>query len=137
MQLTANIRNKSKQWSERLRVRVGDVVSANGIFYSNTSGINSTLDNTENWFPISSGVITPPIFKTSGNIVGSDPEFSISLATDGVPDFPKNIVVYLDIDGTGYFKLVSPVDYNATTKLLGGMNDPANFPNQVIRIEVS
>ena len=140
MQLTTKLRNKSTPHSLLLRPRVGDVVLSDGAYYQNTSGINSVVTEATNWFKIfsapSSSTPTIIIDKVAGNIVGNDPDFSISLAGDNVPAFPASISVYVDLNGTANYILQSPTIYNPVTKALSGMNSPTDFPNQKIRIAV-
>lgn len=139
MQLTAKLKNKSVPWAAILKPRVLDVVDSDGNYYVNITGYNGTVTDTNIWFPIG-GSAGRPLVKTASDISGSDPFYTISLASDGLPAFPqliKNITMFIDLAGDGAdVEFISPVQYNATTKTIKGMNSPTDFPNQIIKIFV-
>jgi len=134
MQLTAKLRNKSTQWTDKLKPRVGTVVLNNGSYYFNITGVNSPVSDTANWFKIQSGISYVEVNKTAANITGTDPNFSISLLSDGLPSYPAAFAVYVDINNTGNYELLSPVIYNPVTKVLSGLSSPNDFPDQKIKI---
>ncbi|MFN0254498.1 hypothetical protein [Pedobacter ureilyticus] len=136
MQLSPKIKNKSLIWSLLLKVRVGTVVNAGGNYYFNTSGKNSAVTDTNNWFQIFSnpGSVTIELNKTAANITGNDPDYGISIANDNAPVFPTILKLYVDILGNGSYQLVDPVIYDPATKMISGLSSPADFPNQKIKI---
>lgn len=136
MQLSPKIKNKSLIWSLLLKVRVGTVVNAGGNYYFNTSGKNSAVTDTNNWFQIFSnpGPVTTEVNKTAANITGTDPDYGISIADDDAPPFPTILKLYVDILGNGNYQLVDPVIYDPAMKMISGLSSPADFPNQKIKI---
>lgn len=138
MQLNPKIKNKSLIWSLLLKVRVGTVVNAGGNYYFNTSGINSPVTDTANWFQIFSNVggggSTSELNKTAADISGTDPDFGLSLAADGLPAFPSILKVYVDILGDDNYLPLDPVIYNPKTKRLSGLSSPVDFASQKIKI---
>lgn len=136
MQLTSKLKNKSTVWAASLRPRVGDVISSGGVYYCNITGYNGAVSNTLIWFPIgaTSGGTELPITKTSTDITGADPFFSLNLSATSIPALPANMLVYVDLNGDGNPQILAPLQYNAGTKILNGMSDPAGFPSQIIKI---
>jgi len=134
MQITGKIRNKSTAHSLLLKPKVGDVVSFEGRYYSNISGRNSAVSDSSNWFPLSAGSDPVIVDKTALNITGTDPDFSISLLNDGIPAFPASLSVYIDLEGDDNYLKVDPVIYDPLTKVLSGMNSPADFADQKIKV---
>lgn len=138
MQLNPKIKNQSLIWSLLLKVRVGTVVNAGGNYYYNTSGKNSAVTDATNWFQIfsnSSGGFTPTeINKTAADISGTDPDFGLSIAENGVPEFPTILKLYVDIDGDDNFKPIDPVVFDPATKVISGLSSPTDFPEQKLKI---
>jgi hypothetical protein len=141
MQPTIRIRNKYTQWSPLLRPRVMDVVVDSGTYYSNLTGYNSVLADTEVWLAFSksasASVIT--IDKNSGDIQGADPAFYIDLSDEITEAYPASMKVYVNIDTTvlaNQFIELTPTAYYPGTKQLFGFSDPVAFPNQAIKIFV-
>lgn len=140
MQLTAKLKNKATVWSALLKVRVLDMVVSSGVYYQNISGINGTLTDPAHWYqwPTSGGGSDPlEINKNAGSISGTDPDFQVDLSADGLPSFPASIRVYISLTGLDAdYTTVDAPDYNPVTGILHGMNDPAAFPAQKIKIMV-
>lgn len=137
MQLTAKLKNKSTSWSALLKARVLDVVTNAGTYYQNVSGINGNLTDTTHWFPIfSTPAIATEYDRLATDITGTDPDFVINLSSSGMPAFPASIRVYVDLNNTNDYQPLEPVNYVPGTGILHGMNDPAAYPNQRIRIMV-
>ena len=133
MQIITKLKNKSTQHSLLLKPRVGDVVFNDGAYYSNISGINSSLGDINNWILIfQATAISRKITLNSSNIIGVDPDFKVDLSAEDIPNFPTAYSVYIDIDGTNSYLPLSPANYNPTTKILSGLNNPIVFPNQII-----
>lgn len=99
--------------------------------------LDTMLQNLGGGVPASISAEIPQITLTSANITGNDPFFNISLARFNIPLFFDSMTVFVDRDGDGNERILSPVDYNSTTKVLAGMSSPVDFPNQVIKINVS
>jgi hypothetical protein len=138
MQLTAKIKNKSTAHSLLLKPRVGDVVLSAGVYYQNTSGVNSAVSDTNNWIKIfdtnGGGAVPLVVDKTSADVTGTSPNFVIDLSADGLPAFPASIKVYIDLNNDGNYLPADPVNYNPITKALASMNSPVDFPDQKIKI---
>lgn len=137
MQLSPKLKNKSVPHSMALKPRVGNVVSNNGSYYQNTSGINSELSNINNWFCIFKAVVPLEINKLATDVEGVNPDFYIDISSLDIPEFPSFVSVYLDINGDAEYKLISPINYNPVTKRLHGLSSPADFPNQKIKILIN
>lgn len=137
MQLTAKLKSKSTVWAASLKPRVLDVVLYSGAYYVNVTGINGAITDSTHWFPLGGGsdVSALVIDKTAADITGSDPNFKIDLSADGMPDFPASLAVYVDLPGDGSWLPVED-NYNPVSKLLQGMADPAEYPDQLIKIVV-
>lgn len=135
MQPIAKLKNKSTSWSAQLRPRVMDVVLFNGSYYQNTSGMNASPTDTNHWFPLPTTLTLVDIFKSATDVEGEDPDFTIDLSSDGMPDFPVSMKVYVKIDNSSPFAEVSPVIYDQDAKVLHSMNNPADFPEMMIRIK--
>lgn len=138
MQPIAKLKSKSIPFSLLLKPRVGTIVNAGGNYYYNSYGKNGPITDANLWFKLfGADVIKPPLEKTAADIIGTDPDFKIDLSTDGLPDFPASLKVYIDVIGdeeTPDYQAIDPVIYNASTKILSGMNSPEDFPNQKIKI---
>lgn len=139
MQVAVKLRNKNTVWSSLLKPRVGDTVTSGSASYANVSGYNGPISDTTVWIPISSsgGSSATEIDKTAVDITGSDPFFSIDLSADVVSAFPSSFSVYKDPAGDDNWASVSPVDYDPVNKILRGMDNPADFPDEKIKILVN
>lgn len=135
MELTASLRSKATNWSTVLRPRVGDVVLNSDVYYSNITGYNGDTTNINIWFPIGAATTAAlvPITKTAADIGGADPFYSLDLTGTTIPALPASFLVWVDLNGTGAFKTVTP-DYESDSKMLRGMNSPTDFPAQIIKI---
>lgn len=138
MQIAVKLRNKNTIWSDLLKPRVGDTVISGGVFYANVSGYNSSISDVQVWIPIGNqGSSSTEIDKTAADITGSEPFFSIDLSADVVFTFPSSFSVYKDPAGDDSWVSVSPIDYDPVNKILRGMDNPADFPDEKIKILVS
>jgi hypothetical protein len=78
-----------------------------------------------------------PLTKAASDIIGTDGDYKISLNAANIPALPRTLMVYVSLDGSSNYSLVQPVAWNSTTKTIGGMNSPIDFPNQIIKIIIS
>jgi hypothetical protein len=139
MQIAPRVKNKNTIWSATLKPRVTDTVISGGLYYVNIAGYNSDLTDTNAWLPAGSTGQSSAleINKTSADITGSDPFFSIDLSAEAIAAFPSGLAVYKDVNGDDNWINVSPVDYDPVGKILRGMDNPADFPDEKIKILVS
>jgi hypothetical protein len=134
MILTAKLKNKAAPWSLLLKPRVTDVVQSGVDYYINTTGINSALTDTTNWFKISNNSNALALTKTVTDIAASGSDYQIDLSGDGLPDLPASIRGYVDLAGTNAFIPLNTDNYNPTTKILSGLNSPTDYPAQIIKL---
>lgn len=139
MNITAKIISKSTPYSTLLKPRVGKVVNQDGIYYANTSGVNSELSDGNHWIkiftPSAGGSVI--IDKTAADIQAAGSDFYIDLSGESIPQFPASLSVYVNINGDGNYQVLNPVSYNPVTKTLAGMNSPSDFPTQTLKIVVT
>lgn len=139
MQISAKLKSKSTVWNAVLRPRVLDTVFYNSSYYANISGNNAIPTNTTHWMKIYSGSEEPiTINKVAGNIGGSDPVFTLDLSGDGLPAYPKSMIMYVNLNGDDVtWRGPEPFQFNPTTKIMSGLNNPVDYPDQKIKILVS
>jgi hypothetical protein len=64
------------------------------------------------------------------------PNFFFDLTPVNPPAFPASMAMYVDKNGTGDFQIVQPVVYDATTKILSQLDNPADYPMEVINLQI-
>lgn len=72
---------------------------------------------------------------TAGDLLGSDPFFFLPLSSTIIPTRPKYLTMYIEKgDGDNQDKMIQPVPYVATSRIITGMPNPTDFPDQIIRL---